>query len=102
MRKIRNFLCFFIYSFHLNCPTTEEQITDRQVLLGVTQKVSSNSKHTLLCLCGHNVLKRIKPNPIENTAVVRPSGWRRKASKERLVFRYVQRMKQINPEELGT
>lgn len=53
MRKIRNFLCFFICSFHLNCPTTEEQITDRQVLLGVTQKVSSNSKHTLLCLCGH-------------------------------------------------
>ena len=97
MRKIRNFLCFFICSFHLNCPTTEEQITDRQVLLGVTQKVSSNSKHTLLCLCGHNVLARIKPNTIENTAVVRPSGWRRKASKERLVFRYVQRMKQINP-----
>ena len=58
MRKIRNFLCFFICSFHLNCPTTEEQITDRQVLLGVTQKVSSNSKHNLLCLCGHNVLKR--------------------------------------------
>ena len=38
VRKIRNFLCFFICSFHLNCPTTEEQITDRQVLLGVTQK----------------------------------------------------------------
>ena len=72
------------------------------VFWGVTQKVSSNSKHTLLCLCGHNVLARIKPNTIENTAVVRPSGWRRKASKERLVFRYVQRMKQINPEELGT
>ena len=70
MRKIRNFLCFFICSFHLNCPTTEEQITDRQVLLGVTQKVSSNSKHTLLCLCGHNVLERIKPNTIENTSVV--------------------------------
>ena len=102
MRKIRNFLYFFICSFHLNCPTTEEQITDRQVLLGVTQKVSSNSKHTLLCLCGHNVFARIKPNTIENTAVVRPSGWRRKASKERLVFRYVQMMKQINPEEWGT
>ena len=26
MRKIRNFLCFFICSFHLNCPTTEEQM----------------------------------------------------------------------------
>ena len=25
LRKIRNFLCFFICSFHLNCPTTEEQ-----------------------------------------------------------------------------
>ena len=59
MRKIRNFLYFFICSFHLNCPTTEEQITDRQVILGVIQKVSSNSKHTLLCLCGHNVLERI-------------------------------------------
>ena len=68
----------------------------------VTRKVLSNSKHTLLCLCGHNVLARIKPNTIENTAVVRLSGWRRKASKERRVFRYVQRMKQINPEELGT
>ena len=59
MRKIRNLLCFFICSFHLNCPTTEEQITDRQVLLGVTQKVSSNSKHTLLCLYGHNILGRM-------------------------------------------
>ena len=64
MRKIRNLLCFFICSFHLNGPTTEEQITDRQVLLRVTQKVSSNSKHTLLCLCGHNILARIKPNTI--------------------------------------
>ncbi len=71
MRKIRNFLCLFICSFHLNCPTTEEQITDRQVLLGVTQKVLSNSKHTLLCFYGHNVWARIKPNTI-NTAVVRP------------------------------
>ena len=50
MRKIRNFLCFFIYSFHLNCPTTEEQITDRQVLLGVPQKVSNNSKPFKLLL----------------------------------------------------
>ena len=65
MRKIRNFLCFFICSFHLNCPTTEEQITDRQVLLGVTQKVSSNSKHTLLCLYGHNILARINLIPLK-------------------------------------
>ena len=50
MRKIRNFLCFFICSFLLNCPTTEEQITDRQVLLGVTQKVSSYSKPFKLLL----------------------------------------------------
>ena len=99
MRKIRNFLCFFICSFHLHCPTTEEQITDRQVLLGVTQKVSSNSKHTLLCLCGHNVLARIKPNTIENTAVVRPSGWRRKASKERLIFFMLKDENEKNPEE---
>lgn len=99
MRKIRNFLCFFICSFHLNCPTTEEQITDKQVLLGVIQKVSSNSKHTLLCLCGHNVLERIKPNTIENTAVVRPSGWRRKASKERLIFFMLKDENEKNPEE---
>ena len=66
MRKIRNFLCLFICSFHLNCPTTEEQITDRQVLLGVTQKVSSNSKHTLLlCFYGHNVLGRINLIPLK-------------------------------------
>ena len=26
MIKIRNFLCFFICSFHLNYPTTEEQM----------------------------------------------------------------------------
>ena len=99
MRKIRNFLYFFICSFHLNCPTTEEQNTDRQVLLGVTQKVSSNTKHTLLCLCGHNVLARIKPNTIENTAVVRPSGWRRKASKERLIFFMLKDENEKNPEE---
>ena len=65
MRKIRNFLCFFICSFHLYCPTTEEQITDRQVLLGVTRKVLSNSKHTLLCLYGHNILVRINLIPLE-------------------------------------
>ena len=85
MRKIRNFLCFFICSFLLNCPTTEEQITDRQVLLGVTQKVSSNSKHTLLCLYGHNILARINLIPLKHCGGS-PSGWRRKASKERLVF----------------
>ena len=67
--------------------------------LGVTQKVSSNSKHTLLCLCGHNVLARIKPNTIENTAVVRPSGWRRKASKKRLIFFMLKDENEKNPEE---
>ena len=67
--------------------------------LGVTQKVSSNSKHTLLCLCGHNVLARIKLNTIENTAVVRPSGWRRKASKERLIFFMLKDENEKNPEE---
>ena len=67
--------------------------------LGVTQKVSSNSKHTLLCLCGHHVLARIKPNTIENTAVVRPSGWRRKASKERLIFFMLKDENEKNPEE---
>ena len=33
--------------------------TDRQALSRVTRKVLSNSKHTLLCLCGHNVLERM-------------------------------------------
>ena len=65
----------------------------------VTRKVLSNSKHTLLCLCGHNVLARIKPNTIENTAVVRPSGWRRKASKERLIFFMLKDENEKNPEE---
>ena len=32
--------------------------------LGVTQKVSSNSKHTLLCLYGHNILARINLIPL--------------------------------------
>lgn len=27
---------------------------------GVTLKVLGNSKHTLLCLCGHNVLEKNK------------------------------------------
>ena len=49
MRKIRNFLCFFICSFHLNCPTTEEQITDRQVLLGVPQKDANRNRRSPSC-----------------------------------------------------
>lgn len=49
MRKIRNFLCFFICSFHLNCPTTEEQITNRQVLLGVTQKDANRNRRSPSC-----------------------------------------------------
>ena len=49
MRKIRNFLCFFIYSFHLNCPTTEEQITDRQVLLEVPQKDANRNRRSPSC-----------------------------------------------------
>ena len=32
---------------------------------GVTLKVLSNSKHTLLCLCGHNVLESINLIPLE-------------------------------------
>ena len=53
--------------------------------LGVTQKVSSNSKHTLLCLYGHNILARINLIPLKHCGGS-PSGWRRKASKERFVF----------------
>lgn len=49
MRKNRNFLCFFICSFHLNYPTTEEQITDRQVLLGVPQKDANRNRRSSSC-----------------------------------------------------
>ena len=49
MRKIRNFLYFFICSFHLNYPTTEEQITDRQVLLGVPQKDANRNRRSPSC-----------------------------------------------------
>ena len=42
-----------------------EVSTVRQVLSRVTRKVLSNSKHTLLCLYGHNVLERIKPNTMK-------------------------------------
>ena len=45
----------------------------------VTRKVLSNSKHTLLCLYGHNILARINLIPLKTLR-------RRKASKERLVF----------------
>lgn len=31
MRKIRNFLCFFIRSFHLNCPSTEADLQSAAV-----------------------------------------------------------------------
>jgi len=33
--------------------------------LGVTQKVSSNSKHTLLCLYGHHVLAKVNLIPLK-------------------------------------
>ena len=42
-----------------------EVSTDRQVLSRVIRKVLSNSKHTLLCLCGHNVLGRINLIPLK-------------------------------------
>lgn len=38
---------------------------DRQVLSRVTRKVLSNSKHTLLCLYGHNILARINLIPLK-------------------------------------
>ena len=44
MRKIRNFLCFFICSFHLNCPTTEEQML----------------YFTIFCLFRHSFIKKIE------------------------------------------
>ena len=42
-----------------------EVSTDRQVLSRVTPKVLSYSKHTLLCLYGHNVLARINLIPLK-------------------------------------
>ena len=50
MRKIRNFLCFFICSFHLNCPTTEEQML----------------YFTIFCLFRHSFIIKICPN-IQNS-----------------------------------
>ena len=40
-------------------------IPDRQVLSRVTRKVLSNSKHTLLCLYGHNVWAIINLIPLK-------------------------------------
>ena len=45
--------------------TLERYPPDRQVLSRVTRKVLSNSKHTLLCLYGHNILARINLIPLE-------------------------------------
>ena len=83
---LSSYMQFFIYDRLGQILDFGEVSPDRQVLSRVTRKVLSYSKHTLLCLYGHNVLARIKPNTIENTAVVRSSGWRRKASKDRLIF----------------
>ena len=37
MRKIRNFLCFFICSFHLNCPSTEADLQSAAVSFSYLQ-----------------------------------------------------------------
>ena len=47
MRKRRNFLLFFIYSFLLNCPTTEEQML----------------YFTIFCLFRHSFIIKTKPMP---------------------------------------
>lgn len=66
--------------------------------LGVTQKVSSNSKHTLLCLYGHHVLARINLIPLKTLR--RFAQWlERKASKERLIFFMLKDENEKNPEE---
>ena len=64
----------------------------------VTRKVLSNSKHTLLCLYGHHVLARVNLIPLKHCGGS-PSGWRRKASKERLIFFMLKDENEKNPEE---
>ena len=70
MRKIRNFLCFFICSFHLNCPTTEAdlqsaavgfsylQICDAAFSLEADFKSASN-RSSLFCLRIANPQERL-------------------------------------------
>lgn len=43
---------------YIGCSTLEKQLA-QQGFRGVTTKVLSYSKHTLLCLYGHNVLGRM-------------------------------------------
>lgn len=70
MRKIRNFLCFFICSFHLNCPSTEAdlqsaavgfsylQIRDAAFSLEADYKSVSN-RSSLFCLRIANPQERL-------------------------------------------
>ena len=48
--------------------------------LGVTQKVSSNSKHTLLCLCGHNVLARVNLIPLNLVLIIKKQSKMKKVN----------------------
>ena len=49
---------------------------------------------------GYHLCYLYKSNTmLKHTAVVRPSGWRRKASKERLIFFMLKDENEKNPEE---
>jgi len=48
--------------------------------LGVTQKVSSNSKHTLLCLYGHHVLARVNLIPLNLVLIIKKQSKMKKVN----------------------
>ena len=62
---LSSYMQFFIYDRLGQILDFGEVSPDRQVLSRVTRKVLSYSKHTLLCLYGHNVLARINLIPLE-------------------------------------
>ena len=71
-----------------------EVSTDRQILLRVTRKVLSNSKHTLLCLYGHHVLERTNLIPLKTLRWF--AKWLEAQSLQgTTLFRYVQRMNRV-------
>ena len=62
---LSSYMQFFIYDRLGQILDFGEVSPDRQVLSRVARKVLSYSKHTLLCLYGHNVLGRINLIPLK-------------------------------------
>ena len=62
---LSSYMQFFIYDRLGQILDFGEVSPDRQVLSRVTRKDLSYSKHTLLCLYGHNGLARINLTPLK-------------------------------------